>query len=57
MTENLSNTLDKGGFVAAIFMNLLKVFDTLNRNLLIAKLEPYSFCKRRTYLYEKVFKW
>ena len=56
MTENLSNTLDKGGFVAAIFMNLLKVFDTLNCNLLIAKLEPYSFCKRLTYLYEKVFK-
>ena len=38
MIENWKNTLDKGGFVAAIFIDLSKVFDTLNHNLLIVNL-------------------
>ena len=37
------NTLDKGGFVCAIFTNLSKTFDTMNHDLLIAKLGAYSF--------------
>ena len=43
MLEMWKNTLDKGGYVSAIFMYLSKVFDTLNHNLLIAKLGSYGF--------------
>ena len=42
MLEKWKNTLDKGGFVCAIFMNLSKVFDTMNHDLLIAKLGAYG---------------
>ena len=42
MTENWVNTLDKVGF-AAIFIDLSKVFDALNHNLLNAKLRTHRF--------------
>ena len=38
MLENAKNTLDKGGFVCAMFMDLSKAFDTMDHDLLIAKL-------------------
>ena len=41
--EKWKKTLDKGGYICAIFMNLSKVFDTLNNNLLIAKLGACEF--------------
>ena len=43
MLELWKEALDKGKSVGAIFMNLSKVFDTLNHDLLIAKLEDYGF--------------
>ena len=43
MVEKLKNTLDKGKHVGAVFMNLSKAFDTLNHDLLIAKLKAYWF--------------
>ena len=43
MLEMWKNTLDKGAYVSAIFMNLLKAFDTLSHNLLIAKLGASGF--------------
>ena len=43
MFEMWKNTLDKGGYVSAIFMDISRVFDTLNHNLLIAKLGAYGF--------------
>ena len=45
MLEKWKNTLDKGGFVCAIFMNLSKTFDAINHELLIAKLGAYVFQK------------
>ena len=56
MTENWKNTLDKGGFIAAIFMDFPKASDRLNHNLLIAKLEVLRISKRCSYLYEKLLK-
>ena len=43
MLEMWKNTLGKGGYVSAIFMELSKVSDTLNHNILIAKLGDYGF--------------
>ena len=43
MIENWKSNLNKGNKIGAIFMDLSKVFDTLDRSLLIAKLEAYGF--------------
>ena len=45
MLEKWKNELDKGFKVGTIFMDLSKAFDTINHNLLIAKLNAYSFSK------------
>ena len=43
LLEKWENTLDKGGFVCAIFLDLSKAFDIMNYDLLIAKLGAYGF--------------
>ena len=46
MIEKWKEHLDKnGGLAGAIMMDLSKAFDTLNQELLIAKLEAYGFDK------------
>ena len=41
--EKWKSTLDKKGFAGAVLMDLSKAFDTINHELLIAKLNAYSF--------------
>ena len=43
MIEKWKHALDKGRKVGTIFMDLSKAFDTLNENLLLAKLSAYGF--------------
>ena len=47
--ESFKEALDKGNSVTAIFMDLFKAFDTLNHDLLIAKLEAYGFSVNSLY--------
>ena len=56
--ENLKSLLDKGGFVAAVFLDLKRAFDTINHDLLIAKLTHFNFsnsalCWMKSYLSDR----
>ena len=45
LIEKWKDTLDKKGYSDAILMDLSKAFDTINHELLIAKLHAYGFSK------------
>ena len=40
--------LDKKGYVGTILTGISKAFNTINYDILVAKLNPYGFSKRNT---------
>ena len=43
MLERLKQAIDKGGCISVMYMDLPKAFDTINHDLLLAKLRAYGF--------------
>ena len=56
MLEKRKRALDKGEYVSGLLMDLSKVFDTINHDLLIAKLEAYGFSKQALKLMKSYLK-
>ena len=56
MIEKWKEYLDKHGFGGAILMDLSKAFDTLNHDLLLAKLHAYGFDKNALLIIKSYFK-
>ena len=50
-------TLDKNGYAGAVLMDLSKAFDTLNHELLLAKLNAYGFSKDALHLIRSYLKY
>ena len=46
LIEKFKESLDKGGYAGAMLMDLSKAFDTINYELLIAKLHTYGVDKK-----------
>ena len=56
MLEKWRRTLEKREYISALFMDLSKAFDTINHDLLIAKLKAYGFSKETVKLMKSYLK-
>ena len=54
--EKWKRALDRGEYVSALFMDLSKGFDTINHDLLIAKLKAYGFSREALKLIKSYLK-
>ena len=57
MLEKWKRALDPGEYILALFMDLPKAFDTINHDLLIAKLKAYGFSKEALKLMKNYSEW
>ena len=55
LIEKWKAVLDKNGYAGAVFMDLSNAFDTINHDLLIAKLNAYGFTKNSLRLIKSYF--
>ena len=53
--EKWKNILDKKGYERVVLMDLSKAFDTLNHDLLIAKVHAYGFTRELVKLIKSYF--
>ena len=51
LLNSWQNSLDRGGCVGSILMDLSKAYDSLPQNLLLAKLQAYGFSKESIRLF------
>ena len=56
MLEKWKRALDKGEYFSPLFMDLSKAFDTINHDLLIAKLKVYGFSEKALKLMKSYLK-
>ena len=56
MLEKWKQAVDKGEQLSELFMDLSKVFDTINHELLLAKLKAYGFSRNAVELMRRYLK-